>query len=143
MQHYYKETPQFTAYFEDESGIMYVTYQGVLSPDITAQVYKWMLDAVQTLDVKDIRGGIYDFRLVKDFNKGNLSTANRESRNFNVKVDISHVPVALLVNTFFQEQMVKVSMKIDPGQDRKRIVKSMEEALVFIKEFHRKQSKTD
>jgi hypothetical protein len=143
MERFRVETPQLIAYFDDETGIVYVIYRGVLSPDVTAQMYKWMMESVQQLDVKDIRGGIYDFRLVTDFNKGNLATANRESRSFNVKVDVSSVPAALIVNTLFQEQMVKVSMQITPGQERKRIVKSMDDAVAFIKQFQKRQTSTD
>ncbi len=143
MERFRMETPQLIAYFDDETGIVHVTYRGVLSPDITAQVYKWMMESVQHLDVKDIIGGIYDFREVRDFNKGNLATAHRESRNFNVKVDVSSIPAALIVETLFQEQMVKVSMQLTPGQDRKRIVKSMDDAVEFIKQFRKRQTKTD
>jgi hypothetical protein len=143
MERFRTETPQMIAYFDDETGIVHVTYRGILSPDVTAQVYKWMMESVQQLDVKQIRGGIYDFRQVTDFNKGNLATANRESRSFNVKVDVSSVPAALIVSTLFQEQMVKISMQITPGQDRKRIVKSMDDAITFIKGFQKRQTSTD
>ncbi|MFN8371790.1 MAG: hypothetical protein U0694_02790 [Anaerolineae bacterium] len=143
MERFRMDTPQVMAYFDDETGIVYVTYRGVLTPDITAQVYKWMMESVQFLDISQIHGGIYDFRQVTDFNKGNLATAHRESRNFNVKVDVSNIPAALIVSTLFQEQMVKISMQITPGQDRKRIVKSMDEATAFINQFRKRQTKTE
>jgi hypothetical protein len=143
MERFRMETPNVIAYFDDENGIVHVIYRGMLSPDITAQVYKWMAESVQHLDVTQIRGGIYDFRQVKDFNNGNLSTAHRESRNFNVKVDVSSIPAALLVETFLQEQMVKVSMQITPGQDRKRIVKTMDDAVAFIDQFRKQQPKAE
>lgn len=143
MEQFRRETPQVVSYFDDETGIVYVIYRGVLSPDVTAQVYKWMAESVQQMDIKLVRGGIYDFREVTDFNKGNLATANRESRSFNTKVDVSSIPAALIVSTLFQEQMVKVSMQITPGQDRKRIVKSMDDAVAFIKQFQKRQTSTD
>jgi hypothetical protein len=66
----------------------------------------------------------------------NLTSAQRQSQQFNTKADVSNHPVALLVDTFMQEQILQVELKISPQQDRKRIVRSEDEAYAFIASFH-------
>ena len=88
-------------------------------------------------DLSKARGSIYDFRLVTDFTNRNATTTQRESGKLNRNVDMRNHPVALLVNTIFQEQFVKAFMQLTPGDQRKRIVRSEEDALAFIANFHR------
>ena len=52
---------------------------------------------------------------------------------------MSHIPVALITGTPLQTEWVRVTMKIMPDQDRKRVVKTMDEAIAFIDEFHQKR----
>jgi hypothetical protein len=143
MEQFRMETPRVTAYWEDTQDIFYVIYREALSREVTTQVYQWMIETSQALKDKEVLGGIYDFRQVIDAESGNLAALHRESRNFNVKVDTSHTPIALIVENLHQEQIVRISMQVTPGQKRKRIVKSMDDALKFIQEYHAKPSKTD
>jgi hypothetical protein len=143
MEQFRMESPEVTAYWEDIQNIFYVIYRGVLTRAVTTQVYQWMMETSQALKGQEVQGGIYDFRQVSDAESGNLAAVHRESRNFNVKVDTSHTPIALIVENLHQEQIVRISMQVTPGQKRKRIVKSMDEALKFIQEYHAKPSKTD
>jgi hypothetical protein len=143
MEQFRMENPQVVAYWEDTQNIFYVTYRGVLSQDVTTQVYQWMIETAQALKGQEVRGGIYDFRQVKEAESGNLAAVHRESRNFNVKVDTSNIPIALIVDNIHQEQIVRISMQVTPGQKRKAIVKSMDDAIRFIQTYHGKPSKTD
>jgi hypothetical protein len=132
------DTDQFSAWYDDESLILYVVYKGVLTPDVTSQMYRWLGDVIQRrpADVVRARGSIYDFRQVTGFDSRNLTSAQRQSQQFNNKVDVTNHPVALLVDTLFQEQILRVELKISPQQDRKRLVRSEAEALDFILNFH-------
>jgi hypothetical protein len=143
MESYRMETPNVTAYWDGARGIFYVIYRGILSADVTKEVYQWMTEKVALVKGEEIRGGIYDFRQVTDSNVGNLTTLHRESRNFNVQIDTSQTPIALVVETIHQEQIVRFSMQVTPGHGRKRIVKSMDEAHKFINDYHARQTKTD
>jgi hypothetical protein len=132
------ESDPFSAWYDEQTQILHVVYKGVLTPDVTAQVYKWLGEVIQQhpQEATRARGSIYDFRQVTGFDSRNLTSAQRQSQQFNAKVDLGNHPVALLVDTLMQEQILRVELKISPGQDRKRIVHSEGEALAFIASFH-------
>lgn len=138
------DTEQITVTFDTDTGISVVTYRGELSPQVTVQYYQFLPKFLEVVDVQDIYGSIYDFRQVTKFHNTNLSTAQRASQSANTHYDFSAIPIALLVETLLQEQMVRVSMKVTPQETRKRIVKSEAEAKAFFKSFHqRRQSAAD
>jgi hypothetical protein len=136
------ETEQVTGYYEADQHILFVTYRGVLTPDVTAQVYRWLGELIQNgPDPLDrVRGSIYDFRQVTTFDNRNLTSAQRQSQHLNHKVDVSNIPVALIAGSLYQEEILRVTMKItaQPAHDeRRRIVKSDAEALAFIDQFNK------
>ena len=136
------KTEAVTARYDDDLRLVIVTYRHVLSPDVTASVYRWLGELIARIPVENARGSIYDFRSVTDFQLGNLSTAQTRSRNLNINVDLSKHAVALLVAGMYQEQMVRVSMRVTPQETRKRIVKSEDEALAFINAFNERHGLT-
>lgn len=129
-------TPQVRAYYDPAEHIVHVVYQSEVTPQVTKEVYSWTADLAQKVPPGTVRGAIYDFRATTQFVAANISTVQRESRTLNSKVNMSNIPVALIVTTLMQEQMVRVGMKITPEENRKRIVKSEEEALSFIQQWH-------
>jgi hypothetical protein len=132
------DAENFSAWYDDEQKILHVVYKGVLTPDTTTQFYRWLGELIQRrpADVVRARGSIYDFRQVTGFDSRNLTSAQRQSQQLNTKADMSSHPVALLVDTRLQEQILHVELKISPQQDRKRIVHSEDEAYAFIASFH-------
>jgi hypothetical protein len=128
----------FSAWYDDEQQILHVVYKGVLTSDTTAQFYRWLGEVIQRrpAEVVNAKGSIYDFRLVTGFESRNLTSAQRQSQPFNSKADVSNHPVALLVDTYLQEQILRVELKISPQQDRKRLVRTEAEAYAFIASFH-------
>jgi hypothetical protein len=133
------ELPEVTAYYDEDQCIVFIAYAETLSPDISKAVYEWANRIATSEEVARSRGSIYDFRRVQKFNLGNLAVVQQKSTQLNRKEDFSNHAVALIVDTFYQESMVKTAMQISPGQERKRIVHSMEEALTFVENFHNKR----
>jgi hypothetical protein len=133
------ETEQFSAYYDENEQILFVTYSGIMTPDVTAQFYTWLLQSLAERPglVETARGSVYDFRKVARFENKNLTAAQRESQNLSQRFDVSHIPVALIVGSLYQEQLLRVTMQIQQGQERKRIVRSVDEALAFFNEYHR------
>ncbi len=131
------ETDPFTAWYDTEEGILHVNYRGVLTPEATVQFYRWLGGIIQRnpQEVGRAKGSIYDFRGVTGFDKSNLTSAQRQSKQLNMQVDMSGHPVALLVETALQERILIVELSISPQQDRKRIVRTEAEALAFIDSF--------
>jgi hypothetical protein len=134
------EDDNVSAYYDTDKLVLFVVYGEVLTPEITAKVYEWVNNTSTPIEIQESRGSIYDFRTVKHFSLGNLPTVQQKSRDLNRKDDLSHHPVALLVDNFYQESMVKTAMQMTPGQERKRIVHSMEAAHTFIDEFQGKRA---
>jgi hypothetical protein len=137
------ESPEVTAYYDEEQRIVFVAYAETLTPDISKAVYEWANRIMTTEEVAKSRGSIYDFRRVQKFNLGNLTVVQQKSAQLNRKEDFSNHAVALICETIYQESMVRTAMQITPGQDRKRIVRSMEEALAFVENFHNKRKTSE
>ncbi|GAB4321493.1 MAG: hypothetical protein Kow00117_10670 [Phototrophicales bacterium] len=126
------------AEIDEENNIIIGTYGEILTADMTAQVYITGLRFVQKIGAENLRGIIFDFRQVKRFSRDNLPAAQSESYRANRNDTLEHIPVAMIVETPVQEQMVRISMQSTPGKHRKRIVRSREEGYAFITEWHNK-----
>src|SRR5690606_35390821 len=122
-------------YYDREQHIGHVRYYGKITPQITVDSYGFVAMTMAKY-IKEIRGGIYDFRHVTHFENANLATIQRTSTSLNTTFDMSHIALALVVGTLIQERLILVSMKVTPTEKRKRIVHSYQDAFAFIEEFH-------
>ena len=127
-----------TAFFDPNTMLALVEYRGILSADITAAVYKWIFQIVQQVPLDRGRGTIYDFREVTSFQRDNSAAVFKQSTTLNTTVDTTKHPAALIVGNYVQEHAVKLTMRITPQEERKRIVHSQQEALAFINAWNRK-----
>lgn len=130
----------FSVQFDGQTGIMMGVYDEVLTAEATASLYVKGAKLAQEVGLDNIRGMVFDFRRVKRFDKKNMATAQRESYRANSRLDMSHIPVALLVETPLQETTVRISAQVTPDQDRKQIVHTLEEASAFIDAWHKKHT---
>ena len=131
------KTENLETVFDEATGIARGTYRGELTPDLPAQAYAWFIRIIQAgVPLESVKGVIFDFRAVTVFHPTNVSTTQNKSRQIKQQMDISHIPVSLIVATRYQESMVRVSQGANQVKDRTRIVWSMEEAETFFKEFH-------
>ena len=137
------KTEQIEASFDETQGLLLVTYSGELSSDVTQQFYGWLVGNIQANPEKVVqaRGSIYDFRDVTDFRLDNLAALQQGSKDVRQQADPTNHPVALIVNDIYQEGMVKLAMQVTSQQNRKRIVRSHDEAKVFIENWHKEQKK--
>jgi hypothetical protein len=133
------KTEQIEAEFDEVRGLLLVKYCGELSSDVTKQFYGWLVGEMQANPEKvgESRGSIFDFRDVTDFGIDNLSATQQSSKQVNKQADVTNHPVALIVNDVYQEGMVKLSMQVTEQQERKRIVKSVDEAVAFIQSWYK------
>ena len=128
------ETEHFSAHYDSDQRILFVTYRGILTPQVTAQFYQWLGKMIQSHPhlVGEALGSIFDFRQVTKFDNRNLTSAQRQSQQVNAQVDLSHHRVAMIAANMLQEQILRLELKISPQQTRKRIFRSEEEAFAFI-----------
>ena len=134
------ELENASARYDSEARLAFITYRGTLTGQVTMQVYQWIGEKAQLVGMDNIRGGVFDFRDVTTFDFGNVHTVRRESRSVRNKLDFSQTPAALLVKSLYQEQMVKVAMRVTGETPRLRIVDSMEAALAFIEDWYKNHS---
>lgn len=138
MAHYEElHTDNVDGFFDMEKRILRITYRGMVTAQVTRDVYAWIgrLIAAAQGNIHLALGSIYDFRDVTRFDSLTLSTAQRSSQNINRDVELRYHPVALIVKTPFQREYVRLTMKVSPQEDRKKIVESIEDAEKFIAEF--------
>jgi hypothetical protein len=140
------ETQSVSARYYPNYRLTMVVYRGVLSPDVTAQTYGWLISlanaAPEPSSTPNSRATIFDFRDVTEFVTGNLSTVQRSSKTINTTTDLSKHAVVLLVKNLYQQQMVSVSMKVTAQEPRKRIFKTEEDALAFINRWNEQHGLT-
>lgn len=129
-----------TCHYDLTEHLVFITYFGEITPEVTTAVYGWIPQAFTNNDIKLVRGSVFNFCHVTRFNNANLGSVRKTSSNLNAKFDMSHVAVALLVGNMRQEKMVKVAMKVTPQEERKRIVKSYQDAYAFIEGFQVKRA---
>ncbi|MDQ7027752.1 MAG: hypothetical protein Q9P01_16760 [Anaerolineae bacterium] len=122
--------------YDEINCIFYGIYDAVVTTQSTAALYIAASQLLASIDINAIRGIVMDFRRVERFDKGNIVTVQRENHTINHKFDLSHIPVALVVDTPLQEQIVDYTSKVTPDHDRKQIVFSIAEAYIFFDEWH-------
>ena len=134
------ESRNIRARWDPEAKVAHVTYHYTLNPEITAQAYQWMLANAPKVGLENVRGSIFDFTAVERFAVGNLQAVRDESRKARTQVDLSSFPTALIVETDYQEKMVKLSTQLVGDSPRIRLVRSHAEAIAFIDEWHASKS---
>ncbi len=136
MPQYTIESPRASAYYELESKIVFVTYQGELTADDSSAVYTWLNKLIQEIGIESIYGEIFDFRQVTEFMRDNLMDARKKSRGLNLRNPVQSFPVAMIVKDFYQEEILRGPMQNVPENIRKRIVQTPAEARAFLDEWH-------
>lgn len=121
-----------TAVYNPSTQLITITYQGILDGNVTTIVYNWLEELYKKISLTQIKGQIFDFRLVAKFDDSNLTVARRASNRMNMLQDTSQFPVALIVANPEQEEVLRGPMRIPEGHQRKRIVRTDDEAITFI-----------
>lgn len=124
------------AKFDAETRLVIVTYSGELDAATTTRVYEWLADLADAQGIESLRGEIFDFRQVTEFMPDNLMAARKVSRRMNLRHDVQNLPVAMIVKDFIQEEILRGPMQNVKENVRKRIVRSMDDALAFIDNWH-------
>lgn len=124
------------AAFDADSRLVVVTYSGELDAATTTAVYEWLAGLAESQGIESLRGEIFDFRQVTEFMPDNLMAARKNSRRLNLRHDVQNLPVAMIVKDFIQEEILRGPMQNVKENVRKRIVRSMDDALAFIDSWH-------
>ncbi|MDX2076299.1 MAG: hypothetical protein SFZ02_07695 [bacterium] len=130
-------TNNVNGFFDTKSRILRVTYRGLVTAQVTRDVYAWIGRLIVGAggNINIALGSIYDFRDVAQFDSLTLSTTQRSSQAVNRDTQLRYHPVALIVSTPFQREYVRLTMKVSPQEDRKKIVETIEDAEEFIVQF--------
>lgn len=123
--------------------VVLVSYHKELNAENTMLMYGWLMEAFYKYGNIGVRGIVYDFTDVQKFTPSNLISTQRGSMAINSQLDLSRMPVAMIVKSVMQEQQVSIAMNITPGEQRKRIVHNMAQAMMFINDFHRNSAQSD
>lgn len=130
------DAADFTAYFDESNQLAYMRFCGKLSADTAVRLYQWIEALVETIGVANIRGAVVDPRAVSLFQGHILNSLTKESRRVNSKHNLMHVPTVYIVKGLVQENIGRSAMNTRPSH--RRVVRSDEQALQFINEWHDK-----
>lgn len=128
------EHPNASARWDEETRIAFIEYVGALSGEASTAVYNWLADVNTEIGVP--YGEVFDFRKVTEFLPDNLMEARKKSRRRNLRLDVHHLPVAMIVKDFYQEEIMRGPMQNVPENTRKAIVRTMDEAIAFLHQWH-------
>lgn len=129
------------ARYDGESQIAYITYRGVLTAEESTAIYEWLADLMDAVGVAGVYGQVFDFREVTEFEPDNLMQARKKSRRHNLRNNGRKLPVAMVVSSFIQEEILRGPMQNVEENTRKTIVWKMEEAVQFLHDWHAKNQK--
>lgn len=132
-----------TAHYDQESKIARITYRGVLTAEESTAVYDWLGTLIEAVGIDGVYGEIFDFRDVTEFEPDNLMQARRNSRRHNLRNDGRRLPVAMIVSSFVQEEILRGPMQNVEQNTRKTIVWKEAEALAFLKQWNESQEEED
>jgi uncharacterized protein (DUF1919 family) len=135
------EHPHARAVYDEETRIAYITYSGFLNAEASTAVYNWLADVNTQFGTP--YGEVFDFRAVTEFAPDNLMEARKKSRRRNLRPEIHNLPVAMVVKDYYQEEILRGPMQNVPENQRKTIVRTIEEAVQFLHEWHERQNKPD
>jgi len=124
---------------DDRNRILIFRYHNELTSESTRQMYEYAFMLIKKVGLNVVRGVIYDFSDVKRFTRSNATATQKGSLTINAKVDLSKMPIAMVAKTLLQEQHLSIIMSTTPGEDRKKIVSSVQQGITFIEQWHIKQ----
>jgi hypothetical protein len=129
-------SPNLSTNFDEAKGIVLINYHGHHTPEIGGQAYQWARSLLEMVGPEAIRGVIFDFSDVDVFEETTFSLAKARHEGVNRVADMSHHPVAVVVATPYQEQMVSAVSMLTHSETRTALVNSCEEAMEFIETWH-------
>lgn len=127
------------AHFDVDTNILHVSYYGVLDGDSAVDLHVWIEQMREIVGARPIQGVIFDLRKVVRFKRDNLYTTAEQSQLLRQHTDNSHCPIAMLVSTYYQEQMVQVMMLTATDANLRQIVYSEEDALHYVNQGYAEQ----
>lgn len=126
--------PCVQCHYDDTTRIVYIVYSGQLDANASTAAYNWLATVNETMGLP--YGEIFDFRLVTEFMPDNLLEARKKSRRRNLRNEVHQLPVAMIVKDYYQEEILRGPMQNVAENPRKIIVKSVEEAVSFLHDWH-------
>jgi hypothetical protein len=135
------ETDLVTTRFDAKNRILLVHYREELTAESTLLMYEWAFKTALVVGIEFLRGIIYDFTEVKKFTRSNLIATQKGSLTINAQIDLSRIPVAMVAKSLLQEQHLSIGLNATPGEERKRIVRTIQEGTTFIDQWHIRRAK--
>ena len=96
----------FIVRYDAINRILYHIYSTIVTPKSTNEIYATGIQLITRVGVDNLHGIVLDFRRVTRFEKGHMEAVQRESQHANQQFDLSNIPIALVVDTPLQEQIV-------------------------------------
>ena len=125
-----------SATYDEDTRIVFISYRGMLDGETSTKVYNWLSDLTESVGIENIYGEIFDFREVEQFMPDNLMDARRNSRRHNMKNNVKKLPVAMVISSHFQEEILRGPMQNVEENKRKAIVWNFEDAVNFLNSWH-------
>ena len=128
------DTDSVTCYYDESNRRMVIMYYGLLTSEISQQVYEWMKYVIETCGLDDILGMCFDFRRVTRFDKKNLSQTEKLNQIMNKEYDLDKLATAFVVRDYYQEQIIRMGMRTILHNPNKKIFRTFAEAYEFLGE---------
>lgn len=130
----------YIARYADDIRVLYGIYGAIVGGESTTLLYMALGKLLRQLDETKLQGIIFDYRRVESFAKDTLAAHQRESYSLCRKFNLEPIPIALVVDSRLQEQMVRMIVAVTPRQENKEIVFSSAEAHAYFEALNQDKS---
>jgi hypothetical protein len=124
------------ATYDQHTETISIKFEGELTCKLTLEVHSWLRKLAPEVGIANIRGVIFDYRNVSTFDKYYLTTFRVVNRKIEEDYDFSRIPTSLVARNAYQEQMLSISLRVAAAANRFQLVKDLESAQYFIKDWH-------
>lgn len=129
-------TDHVQANYDERLSLIRLTYSGNLPPTGPGEFYQWLYDLADTIEIANVRGGLIDLRPLTNFPAMTLGSSVSGAKVLNQRIDLSQLPVAYIVKNLYHREVAQMFIRLAPQANRRRIVESPEQGLIFIHEWH-------
>ncbi|MFW5690882.1 MAG: hypothetical protein ACOCXZ_00160 [Chloroflexota bacterium] len=130
----------YNVHFDEAHGLLIGEYGPVVNDEVVTNLYADGFQLAAMYGPEKLLGIIFNFYHVERFARGNLLAVQAETYRTHERLNLEHTPIALIVRTLVQEQVVKLSTLSTPWRGRAQIVYSMDEAITFLRRWKREHT---
>lgn len=122
----------FHIQYDDIAHILILKHHRILTPDSVERLYRYTRHMVAIVGFEQLCGVILDASQVEYFNRGTVAALYHAGYRASIRCNLTRLPIAYVARTPIQQRILSLAMMNIPGQHRQRLVRTQQQARLFI-----------